>query len=146
MTLAVISISKIASAGYAASFEGQECKIKNKKGKTVGRIPASTSGLYRVGHPAAASAAVQEQVDLLTVHRRLGHISADSIRLLTRTNAATGLQPIDLSSPLSCDSCEHAKTTRKVIRKHATTPHAEAFGDEIHTDVWGRPQVLHPIH
>lgn len=45
MTLTVISISKIASAGYAVSFEGQECKIKNKKGKTIGRIPATTNGL-----------------------------------------------------------------------------------------------------
>jgi hypothetical protein len=32
MTLTVISISKIAGAGYNVSFEGQECKIKNKNG------------------------------------------------------------------------------------------------------------------
>jgi transposase InsO family protein len=136
MTLTVISIGKIASAGYSVSFEGQECKIKNKKGKTIGRIPASTNGLYRVDHPITAAAA-QEQIDILTVHQRLGHISADSIRLLTRANAVTGLQPIDFSTPFSCDSCEHAKTTRKIIRKHTTTPRAEAFGDEVHTDVWG---------
>lgn len=93
--------------------------------------------MYRVDHSTAPSAAAQDQVDLLTVRRRLGHISADSIRLLIRANAVTGLQSIDLSSSFSCDSCEHAKTTRKVIRKHAATPQAKAFGDEIHTDVWG---------
>ena len=140
MTLTVISISKIAGAGYAVSFEGQECKIKNKKGKTIGRIPASTNGLYRVDHPVTAAAA-QEQVDILTVHQRLGHISADAIRLLVRTNAVTGLQPIDFSPPFSCDSCEHAKTTRKIIRKHTATPRAKAFGDEVHTDVWGPAPV-----
>ena len=141
MTLTVISISKIASAGYSVIFEGKFCKIKNKIGKIVGKIEARPNGLYRVDRPIASAAAAQEQVDILTIHRRLGHISADSIRDLIRANAATGLHPIDLHSPISCDSCEHAKATRKIIRKSTINPRAQAFGDEVHTDVWGPAPV-----
>ena len=141
MTLTVISISKIANAGYAVSFEGQEYKIKNKKGKTIGRIPASANGLYRVEHPITATAA-QEQVDFLTAHQRLGHISAEAIHTLIHANAATGLQSIDLSFPFSCNSCEYAKMTCKVIHKQATNPWAKAFGDEVHTDVWGPAPIF----
>jgi hypothetical protein len=138
MTLTVVSIHKIACAGYNVSFEGQECKIKNKNGNTIGKIPASANGLYRVEHAAmTVAAAAAEQADILTVHRRLGHISFDSIRSLVRTNAVTGLQPIDSSTSPPCDSCEYAKSTRKVICKQTSTPRADAFGDKIHTDVWG---------
>ena len=114
MSLTVVSISKITDAGYTVSFEGKGCKIKNKNGKTIGKIPASVNGLYRVEHPVTAAAA-QEQVDILTVHWRLGHISANSIHSLVHANAVTRLQPIDLTFPFSCDSCEHAKATRKII-------------------------------
>ena len=141
MTLTVISISKIASAGYSVIFEDKFCKIKNKIGKIVGKIEARPNGLYRVDRPIASAAAAQEQVDILTIHRRLGHISANSIRDLIRANAATGLHPIDLHSPISCDSCEHAKATRKIIRKSTINPRAQAFGDEVHTDVWGPAPV-----
>ena len=140
MGMTVVSVGKIASAGCTVSFEGKKCRIKNKEGRTIGRISASANGLYRVDHPITAAAA-QEQVDLLTVHRRLGHISVDSIRTLVRANAVTGLQIIDPSSPISCDSCAHAKATRKTIRKESATPRAEAFGDEVHTDVWGPAPV-----
>ena len=141
MSLTVISISKITGAGYTVSFEAKGCKIKNKNGKTIGKIPASANGLYRVDHSITAAAA-QEQVDILTVHRRLGHISADAIRSLVRTNAVTGLHLIDPRSTFTCDSCEHAKATRKVIRKQTTTSRAAAFGDEVHTDVWGPAPIL----
>ena len=59
-----------------------------------------------------------------------------------RTNAVTGLQIIDDCSPFSCDSCAYAKTTRKNIRKERRAPLATAFGDEVHTDVWGGPTTL----
>jgi len=44
--------------------------------------------------------------------------------------------------PLICDSCEHSKSTCKVIQKEHQTPLARAFGDEVHTDVWGPSPML----
>jgi gag-polypeptide of LTR copia-type/Integrase core domain/GAG-pre-integrase domain len=141
MGQSVISISRIAAAGNTVTFEGKSCKIRNKGGKIVGNIPVSPNGLYKVEHSLAAAAAA-EPLDILTVHRRLGHISVDAIRSLVRANAVTGLHLIDSfsPSPLTCDSCDYAKATRKAIRKESTTPLATAFGDEVHTDVWGPSQ------
>ena len=138
MSMTVVSISRIAGAGYSVAFKGTNCMIKNQHGTIVRDIPASLNGLYKVEH-ALTAAAVAEQVDILTVHRRLGHIAADTIRSLVRTNAVTGLHLIDptSSSPLTCDSCDYAKATRKPIRKESATPLATSFGDEVHTDVWG---------
>ena len=38
--------------------------------------------------------------------------------------------------PFTRDSCEYAKTMLKPIRKERAAPSAQAFGNEIHTDVW----------
>jgi len=48
-----------------------------------------------------------------------------------------GVQLIDDGAPLICDSCEHAKSTWKVIcREHEETL-APSFSAEVHTDLWG---------
>src|ERR1700761_7342681 len=54
MALTVISINRIAKAGYTVSFEKEACKIKDGGGKVVGIIPANNNGLYQVEHVHAA--------------------------------------------------------------------------------------------
>src|SRR6202012_1579602 len=103
--------------------------------------PASANGLYKVEHSLLAAAS-PEYVDILTLHRRLGHISADAIRTLIRSNAVSGLHLVDDFPPFTCDSCEHAKATRKTIRKEREAPLADSFGAEVHSDVWGPSPVL----
>jgi len=53
-----------------------------------------------------------------------------------------GIKLIDNRAPLICDSCEHGKSTRKVIQKEHQTLLARAFGDEVHTNVWGPSPTL----
>ena len=136
MALTVVSISRIARAGYSVSFEGNACKITDNKGKTVGTVPSNNSGLYRVEHVCTASS-INEFVDIPTLHRRMGHIAADSIRALVRSGAITGVSLTDNGQPLYCESCEYAKTTRKSIKKEREGAQASAFGEEIHSDLWG---------
>jgi hypothetical protein len=112
MALTIISIGRITGAGYSVAFEHKSCKIKIKTGKIIGKIPASSNGLYKVEHAhVALSTGTVEQVNIHTLHRRLGHISADTICSLIRNNAITGIQLIDDGSSIICDSCEYAKTT-----------------------------------
>ena len=140
--LTIVSVGRIANAGYSVSFENDCCSIrKGQDEQRVGSIPANGNGLYKVKHVLMANAAV-EQVYIHTLHRQLRHVSFDMIRNLVRTNAVTGLQIIDDGSPFSCDSCAYAKMTRKNICKEHRAPLATAFGDEIHTDVWGGPSTL----
>ncbi len=119
----------------------RQCVQIKKREKTIGVIPATTNRLYRVDHAEMAASAT-EAVSLLTFHRRLGHISADSIRMLIRQGAVrTHATLTDDATLLSCDSCEYAKTgaTRKPINKERVAPPADAFGAEVHSDVSGAP-------
>jgi hypothetical protein len=103
------------------------------------------SGLYKVDHALSAifSAIIPEEpIDILTLHRRLGHISLDSIRSFIRANAVAWLQVIDNKPFFVCNSCEHAKKTHKPIKKERQSAQAQAFGDEVHTDVWGPSPTL----
>jgi transposase InsO family protein len=123
-------------SGNSVCFEGDECQIKSQVGDVIGRIPVSENALYKVEHEYAGSATI-EQVDILTLHKRLGHISADAIRALVLNNAVTGLQLLNPNSSFTCDSCEYAKATRKPIKKERTNAPAKTFGEEIHSDLWG---------
>jgi hypothetical protein len=143
LALTVVSIGQIIKAGYTVNFCDGMCKIRrNDDDETIGAIPISNNGLFKVERCLVAAATSEESVDLLTLHRRLGHISPDSIRALIRTNAVTGIHLIDDFPPFTCDSCEYAKMTRKAIRKERIAPQAETFGDEIHTDLWGPSPTL----
>ena len=138
MALTIISIGRITSAGHTVTFENKACKIKNKAGKLIGSIPASTSGLFKVEHSyLAADSTPVEQINIHELHRRLGHIPANAIRSLIRNHAIEGIQLIDDGTPIICDSCEYAKMTRKIIFKERTAPPAKRFGDEVHSDLWG---------
>ena len=48
MGLTVVSVGRIANAGYTVAFKGNVCKIKNLKGDTVGSIPSTANNLYKV--------------------------------------------------------------------------------------------------
>lgn len=140
MALTIISISRINDAGYDVSFHAKTrtCKISNPAGKQVGSIPANSNGLFKVEHSyAAIDTTPVKQIDIHTLHQRLGHIAADTIHALVRNHAIDGIELIDDGSPIICDSCEYAKMTRKVILKERKAPPAKRFGDEIHTDLWG---------
>src|SRR5712671_8007599 len=106
MGLTVISVGRIANAGNTVVFEGNTCKIKNKSGMIIGDIPAGPNRLYKVDHAYIAMEEL-EQVDMLTIHRRLGHISPNLIRTLIRSGAVTGLQLDDTGPSFVCPSCEY---------------------------------------
>ena len=138
MALTIISIGRITSAGNSVTFKDNACRIKNKSGKVIGHISASSNGLFKVDRSHfAANAYAVEQVDMHTLHCRLGHISADAIRSLICNHAIDGVQLVDDGSQIVCDSCEYAKLTRKPIRSERVAPPAKHFGAEVHTDLWG---------
>ncbi len=141
MGLMVVSIGHIVQAGYTVQFKGGLCNIKRGNGSVIGSIPAGANGLFKVEHSLMATVP-SESVDILTLHRRLGHISTNAIHALIHANAVTGLHLIDDLPPFTCDSCEYAKTTRKAIRKEWEAPLADTFGAEVHADVWGLSPTL----
>jgi hypothetical protein len=135
MGLTVVSIGCIVKVGCTVQFEDGTCKIM-RNGHTIGNVPTSANGLFKVKHVLAAAESL-EHVDILTLHHRLGHISLNTIHTLIHNKAVSGIHLIDNNPSYACDSCEYAKTTCKTIQKQCKGPQADSFGDEIHTDVWG---------
>ena len=140
LCLTVVLIGRIVKAGYTVQFAGSSCNIKRGgNGPIIGHIPASANRLFKVDHAFTATdeSALAEPVDILMLHHRLGHISVNAIRALIHAGFITGIQLIDDFPPFICNSCEYAKTTQKAIHKEHKAPQAQAFGNEVHTDVWG---------
>jgi hypothetical protein len=140
MGATIVSISCIAKARFSICFEGQSCKIKDSCNKLISEIVASNNGLYKVDC-IYSTITTQEQVDLATMHRHLGHIALDAIWTLFWSGATEGMQLIDDSAPIICDSCEHTKSTQKVICQEHEETLAPSFGVEVHTDLWGPSPV-----
>src|SRR6266702_238326 len=130
MALTVVSISHITKAGFAISFEGNTCKISNDKGNVVGKIPSNANGLYWVEHVCSASQA-DEVIDIHTLHCRLGHVAADSIHTLIRSQAIQGISLIDDGQPIYCESCKYTKATRKAIKKEREGVLASTFSERF---------------
>ena len=137
----LISVSKIAAAGYTVIFKNDDCRVLNKSGKVIGKIGAS-NGLYCViSNSEKASVAVAQKTMIANLHNRLGHISPAAIKTMIASKACSGLELTNRDDMTPCASCEHAKATRKPIQRTRATPRAKAFGEEVHSDVWGPSPV-----
>jgi len=71
------------------------------------------------------------------VHEWLGHITPDSIGQMIKDRTVIGIT-LDKAyeSMGTCDSCEYAKLTCKLIGK-LCDPLCQSNSDEVHTDLWG---------
>ena len=87
--------------------------------------------------------AVDKSLTLQQLHRRLGHISPLIAKKLIKDKLVTGVRLASTSSgdPFFCESCVYAKATRKAIPKEAEGNRAKAFGEEVHSDLWGPAPV-----
>lgn len=142
MGVTLVSVGRITAAGSVVVFRDNSCRIFNAAKELVGDIKAS-GGLYRVYHPKDYAARVTEVLSLYELHRRLGHISYDMTRELVTKGLVLGVQLDDSEPPKTCESCEHAKMTRKPIRREHEGGRAANVGDEIHSDLWGPAPVAH---
>jgi hypothetical protein len=136
LALTVVSIGWIVQVGYSVEFNQDKCVIRKCDGSTIENIPTGSNGLFKLDHSFAAITP-DKLINIHALHRELGHILLDAIRALIRSNAITGINLINNSISLLCDSCEHAKMTCKAIHKEHEAPPAQTFGEEIHTNVWG---------
>ena len=145
MGITIISISRIASAGYAALFHANFCQIFDSKQHHIGHVPVTSNGLYHVDHGEVASSAnTRQHHTLKQLHCWMGHIAPDAVRKLVKEGRVNRVDLEEGGDFGSCESCEYAKTTKKLIKKEQSAPRAANFGDEIHSDMWG-PSPLKSI-
>ncbi|KAI0995437.1 hypothetical protein K3495_g12742 [Podosphaera aphanis] len=146
----LISGPKLDKAGGKAKYANGMCSFWDSKGELIA-TGVLDGNLYRLNARAILNDAqiVNAAVPKTTMlswneaHRRLGHISLSSLKLLFGGRMVDGIGlHRDESIPqfLNCKSCILAKAHRKAFPKCAEK-YSENYGDLIHTDVWGSPNV-----
>ena len=132
----LVSIAALDEEGYHTHIGAGHLDLTSPQGDRIGHIPRMQGHLYKVVH-ALDSANAVEPVLIMELHRHLGHIAVESTRKLVTSGTIIGVK-LDTNSPeMDCDACIYARATRLPIPKVRISPPAQAFGDEIHTNVWG---------
>src|ERR1700742_4070392 len=140
MGLSIVSISRLAAAGYAALFRANFCRIFDQKQKLIGQVHVTPNGLYRMDYETTASLATagQNSMTVEEFHARMGHISMQAAERLVKEGLVEGVKlEKGGGNGKDCESCAYAKLARKPIKKERQDPPAENFGNEIHSDLWG---------
>jgi hypothetical protein len=137
MGLILVSISKIAKAGFTTVFHKNILKIIGPRDSILGTIDVC-NGLYHVDHESyeIAASATMDTVTIEDLHKRLGHISPEVAKKMVEDNLVVGVKLNKSSNIQSCYSCEYAKAHRKPIWKEQELPCASKLGEEVHSDVW----------
>ena len=139
----LISIGKLDDNGYQVTFSGGKCIIRDAQGETIGSIPKTRHGLYKVVQDEYLSAnAVEETLTLNQFHCRMGHISLKTAHCLIEKGLVTGihLEPKG-DQEFFCESCVYAKATHLSVPKNREGSCTIEFGDEVHLDLWGPAPV-----
>ena len=141
----LVSIGQLDDAGYTTIFGDSKCVILNPDGNRIGSIPRAKTGkrLYKVMHEGGVIAVAEEILTLEEFHRRMGHPSVQTAQKLVKDKYVLGVR-LDESGDAEkffCESCVYAKATRKSVSKVREGDRAENFGDEIHSDIWGKSPI-----
>jgi hypothetical protein len=140
----LVLISQPDELGYLATFAGGKCTICDGNGETIGQVPKSGKGLYKVVHEDSDSSfAATENLTVMELHHRMGHISPVIAKKLVDNGLVTGVR-LDGSSGniVFCKSCVYAKATCKPVPKVHEGERATKFDGEIHSDLWGPAPVV----
>lgn len=84
--------------------------------------------------------AAKLNVSLTEFHELMGHVSMDAAKNMIEQNAIVGIKLRDQKTSF-CEACIHAKQQKKAIPDERSSPRATAYGDLVHTDVWGPARI-----
>ena len=136
----LVSIGRLDDDGFTATFGKKKCVIHGPDGEKIGEVARTARRVYRIEHDENAVNAAEEFLTLEQFHRRMGHIAIPTARQLVRDKLVTGvrLEYTPSNKEFFCESCVHAKATRKEIPKKREGERATVFGGEVHSDLWGK--------
>jgi hypothetical protein len=132
----LVSISTLDKRGYHTSIGGRTLELFSPRGKRIVCIPQTTQGLYCTTHIEESANSVKT-ISIMELHHHMGHIAPTSAHALVKKGLVTGIRLDPDSQEADCKACLFAHATRKPIPKVHIHPHAQSFGDEVHSDMWG---------
>ncbi|OUC41357.1 integrase core domain protein [Trichinella nativa] len=140
LALNLLSVSRIAAQKKTLIFDENGCRIVDLAVEVLRQHILGTAtqynGLYRLNRCDHWAMAVQDVPDLW--HRRLGHLSRGSMKLL-QDGQATGI-PSDAITKTDCVTCLKGKQCRLPFPKSATKRSEEVL-ELVHSDICGPMQV-----
>jgi hypothetical protein len=154
----LLSVPELTLSGLSTLFRSNLCIISNKNGKTVSLAKKST-GLYILDvkvhtderayittvdktttpdEPQKSHSSTTALADMDTWHRRLGHISVDSVLKMVKNGIVKGMS-IVRSRALStlCVPCQKGAQTRTPIPSKTETCLSEVLG-RVFSDLCGK--------
>ena len=138
----LVSIGRLDELGLSMTFAEGFCTIKGSDGKTIGRIPHTSKGLYCVVHEHETANAAAETVMVMELHHRYGHIAPSVARCLVENRLVSGLKFDDMKDGGTfCESCIYAKAMCKPITKICEGKQNKEVGALAWSDVWGPAPV-----
>ncbi|MCO5583616.1 hypothetical protein L7F22_037529 [Adiantum nelumboides] len=142
ITKNLISVGQIVEKGYEAKFNKDGCYVKNDQGKVVAH-GEKNGRLFKLKMNATHNANLSSHSSsssLILWHKRLGHISHQSIMHMKKEGLVEGLPTFQVNEePSLCPSCQFGKQQRSRFNK--STYRAKQPLELIHSDVWGPSQT-----
>jgi len=138
--LTLISVAVLDRAGCELRIKDGCCVILNPKSHVIGRIPL-TRGLYRAYDPNSTpppktrllANSASKLMTINELHRIMGHINHDDLRMMVRKGLVTGVE-LDDSKPAFCKICVEAKASRLPFPKQSPSEPLKAYGEKVVTD------------
>ena len=114
----LMSIGRLDELRLSTTFAEGFCTIRGSDGETIGQIPHTLKGLYRVIHKHKTTNVADETMMVMELHRHYGHIAPSVAHRLVENRLVSGLK-FDESKDggTFCESCVYMKATRKPIMK-----------------------------
>ena len=138
----LMSIGCLDELGLLTTFAEGFCTIKGSDGETIGRIPHTSKGLYRVVHEHETANAAAETVTVMELHRRYGHIALSVAHCLVENGLVSGLKFDDMKDRGTfCESCVYVKAMCKPIAKIHEGERSKEVGTLAWSDIWGPAPV-----
>ena len=134
----LVLIGWLDELGFSTTFAEGFCTIRGTDGETIGCIPRSTRGLYRVVQEHDTANTALEHITVMELHCCFGHITPSVAHQLATRGLVSGLIFDDSKDDSTfCELCVYSKATHKPIAKEHEGEHAEHVSDVVWSDVWG---------
>ena len=144
----LLSVGCMTRHGVRTVFDKSGFSMRARSGKVIISGRMSPNHLYvfnarstLANGEASVADALPEGSEMDLLHRRMGHVGAESIKKLKKLNGVHGLKVKSDDVLTFCSICAKSKSARKKFPKGGGTRAKRRLG-LVHSDVWGPNKVL----
>lgn len=133
----LLSVYDIQKTGYSVLFANDHCVVRNKTGDVIVDVAAHNNS-WRINNTQSAGmvAHTDEGVELMTWHRRMGHLGYDGLMKLNDLVNGVVIKG-DRSVLAKCVPCLLGKQSRQPFQRAEVVIKSKKVLELIHTDVCG---------